>query len=378
MHSPDRIGRWSDLTNEPEVQELERGMDFRLPIYRREVFLRFYEYHLKYRSHPGGVYFAFPWLANHMKMTDEDKLWIAFINGCSQNIVTSYIIFKRFPSLHDLNVEELDAWWNENHHKFKAGSGWDTDRKYFKIGKTGFPQCVESYKKAVDKYGSQKAMYDEVCNTDDKYQNFRNAWSFVRDNFLSFGRLSAFSYLEYLRIQGLKLDCDNLFLEDISGSRSHRNGLCKVLGRDDLDWWKNDVKYSAQMIDWLKQEGELLLKESARIDHPDVSYFTLESTLCCYKSWHRPDRRYPNVYMDMFYNRIKYAETEWGNQFQLFWDMRKECLPEHLRLEDNPYDPGLSKNKQNHYRLTGEVIMMNREWSCFENQFDNCGLQGFL
>jgi len=378
MHSPDRIGRWSDLTNEPEVQELERGMDFRRPIYRREVFLRFYEYHLKYRSHPGGVYFAFPWLANHMKMTDEDKLWIAFINGCSQNIVTSYIIFKRFPSLHDLNVEELDAWWNENHHKFKAGSGWDTDRKYFKIGKTGFPQCVESYKKAVDKYGSQKAMYDEVCNTDDKYQNFRNAWSFVRDNFLSFGRLSAFSYLEYLRIQGLKLDCDSLFLEDISGSRSHRNGLCKVLGRDDLDWWKNDVKYSAQMIDWLKQEGELLLKESARIDHPDVSYFTLESTLCCYKSWHRPDRRYPNVYMDMFYNRIKYAETEWGNQFQLFWDMRKERLPEHLRLEDNPYDPGLSKNKQNHYRLTGEVIMMNREWSCFENQFDNCGLQGFL
>jgi hypothetical protein len=378
MHSPYRIGRWSDLTNEPEVQELERGMDFRLPIYRREVFLRFYEYHLKYRSHPGGVYFAFPWLANHMKMTDEDKLWIAFINGCSQNIVTSYIIFKRFPSLHDLNVEELDAWWNENHHKFKAGSGWDTDRKYFKIGKTGFPQCVESYKKAVDKYGSQKAMYDEVCNTDDKYQNFRNAWSFVRDNFLSFGRLSAFSYLEYLRIQGLKLDCDNLFLEDISGSRSHRNGLCKVLGRDDLDWWKNDVKYSPQMIDWLKQEGELLLKESARIDHPDVSYFTLESTLCCYKSWHRPDRRYPNVYMDMFYNRIKYAETEWGNQFQLFWDMRKDCLPEHLRLEDNPYDPGLSKNKQNHYRLTGEVIMMNREWSCFENQFDNCGLQGFI
>ncbi len=378
MHSPDRIGRWSDLINQPEVSNLHEGLDFRLPQYRREVFLRFYEYHLKYRSHPGAVYFAFPWLANHMKMTDEDKLWIAFINGCSQNIVTSYIIFKRFPSLKGLNLEELDAWWNETHQKFKAGSGWDTDRKYFKIGKTGFPQCVESYKKAVDKYGSQKAMYDSVCNTDDKYQNFRNAWSFVRSNFLSFGRLSAFSYLEYLRIQGLKLDCDNLFLEDISGSRSHRNGLCKVLGRDDLDWWKDDVKYSPQIIDWLKQEGELLLKESARINHPDVSYFTLESTLCCYKSWHRPDRRYPNVYMDMFYNRIKYAESEWGNQFQLFWDMRKECLPEHLRLEDNPYDPGLTKDKQNHYRLTGEVIMMNREWSCFENQFNNYGLGAFL
>ncbi len=377
--SPDKIGRWSDLTNQPEVSDLQAGFDFRQPIYRREVFLRFYEYHLKYRSHPGAVYFAFPWLSNHMNMNEEDKLWIAFINGCSQNIVTSYFIFKKFPSVKDLNVDELDSWWNDNHQKFKAGSGWDTDRKYFKIGKTGFPQCVASYKKVVDTYGSQKAMYDSVCNTTDKYQNFRNAWSFVRNNFMSFGRLSAFSYLEYLRIQGVNVDCDNLFLDDISGSRSHRNGLCKVLGRDDLDWWKDDVKYSPDILEWLKEEGRILLAEAAdRIDHPDVSYFTLESTLCCYKSWHRPDRRYPNVYMDMFYNRIKYAESEWGNQFQLFWDMRKECLPEHLRLEHNPDDPGLSKVKQNHYRLTGEVIMMDNEWSCFKNGFNNYGLRGFL
>ena len=372
------IGRWSELNNEKEVKELVPGLDFRQPKYRREVFLKFYEFHLNNKSHPGGVYFAFPWLAKHFSMNMEQKLWMAFINGCSQNIVTTSIIYQRYPNLSELDLDDLEVWWNESHKKFKAGSGWDSDRKYFKIGKTGFPQCVQSYLKAIKPFGTQEAMFNSLTNTNDKYKNFENVWDFVRNNFMSFGRLSTFSYLEYLRIQGINLDCNSLFLDDISGSKSHRNGLCKVLGRDDLDWY--DVKdspnaqfpgYSSHVLEWLEREGQILLSEAkARIPHHDVSYFTLESTLCCYKSWHRPNRRYPNVYMDMFYNRIKYAEQEWGNKFEMFWKMREECLPEHLRLECNPGDVGLVKEKQNHYLTTGEVIMMEKEWECFKNEYN--------
>jgi hypothetical protein len=49
--------------------------------------------------------------------------------------------------------------------------------------------------------------------------------------------------------------------------------------------------------------------------------------------------------------------------------MRKDCLPIHLRQEDTPGDPGLSKEKQNHYLSTGQVIMMDKEWNCFDNDF---------
>ena len=180
-----------------------------------------------------------------------------------------------------------------------------------------------------------------------------------------------FSYIEYLWIAGLNIDCDNLFLEDITGSKSHRNGLCKVLGRDDYDWNKNDVVYPDEFIEWLKKEAEILLNEAKeRINHPQVSYFTLESTLCCYKGWHRVNRRYPNVYNDMFYDRIRYAESRWGKIFDCFWEARKKYLPRHLRLEDNSGDIGLNKVKQNHYRKTGQVIMMNEEWSCFDNDYN--------
>lgn len=118
-------------------------------------------------------------------------------------------------------------------------------------------------------------------------------------------------------------------------------------------------------------EAQQRLEESMNVDTRHINFFTLESTLCCYKSWHRPNRRYPNVYMDMFYNRIKYAEESWGDIFELFWKMREDSLPKELRQEENPKDPGLSKEKQNHYRLTGQVIMMDKEWDCFQNEFND-------
>lgn len=64
----------------------------------------------------------------------------------------------------------------------------------------------------------------------------------------------------------------------------------------------------------------------------------------------------------MFYERIKKAESSWSRTFDIFWEARRETLPVHLRLEDNPLDGGLCKRKQNHYRLTGEVIMMGEDF----------------
>jgi hypothetical protein len=250
------------------------------------------------------------------------------------------------------------------------------DRRYVKAN---FGKSLRSYQSIVGK--NQVSYFDKVCSDKDVEVNFRNLWKIVINEFSFFGRLSTFSYLEYLKIIGAKIDCDSLFLDDMSGSKSHRNGLAIVLGREDLDWHDKlnpeFMGYNEHHIPWLEKEGEKLLLEAKarfinREFYKDVSYFTLESTLCCYKSWHRPNRRYPNVYMDMFYDRIKKAEESWGDKkdFSIFWEARSKILPIELRLEDNPTDPGLDKPKQNHYRLTGEVIMMDIDNGCFKNSFN--------
>jgi len=353
---------------ENEIKELKYGMDFREPKYRREVFLRFYEFHLKYKSHPGGVYYAFPYIFEKLKMNQEQKYWFCFINGVTQNVVTTFEIFQNFPSLENLDLKKLSSYFRLNYLKF----GWDSDRKWVK---NKFESCIEDYKKHLGGK-TQEDFFNKFCFSTPK-ENFNRVWDYVINEFAYFGRLSTFSYLEYLKIAGLNIDCSTLFLEDIEGSKSHRNGLCKVLGRDDLDWhdklnpnFKGD--YSLECINWLVREGEQLLKEALeRQNCPETNYFTLESTLCCYKSWHRLNRRYPNVYNDMFYERIKRHERLWKKKMDFFWQLRQECLPRHLLLESNPKDPGLKPVKQNHYLKTGQVIMMYKEWSCFKNNFND-------
>lgn len=357
-------GRWSELAGVEEVRGLKAGMDFRDPRYRREVFLRFYEFHLTYRSHPGCVYYLFPHFFKKFKCSLDERLWMAFVNGNTQHMPTTLAIFSRFPEpAKDFGA--LEKFFSANYERL----AFDTDRRYCK---KEFLKSVRVYSDLVGK--SQSRFFGELGTA------FCALWNTVRERFWSFGRLSTFSYLEYLRIAGVPVECDDLFLDDLKGSKSHRNGLLKVLGRDDLDWHASnpdfDGRYSTAQISWLKAEAKLLLEDARKrfLRAPffgDVNYFTLESTLCTYKSWHRLNRRYPNVYNDMMYDRIKLAERNFPDAtLKEFWSARRVALPEYLRLEDCPDDPGLVPYKQNHYRLTGQVIMMDRMWPCFKNDWN--------
>jgi len=377
------LGRHSEIHEQKEISVLEEGIDFRNPLVRREVFFRFYHFHLKYRAHPGAVYYVMPFLSKKFDWSFEEKLWFAFINGATQNPLTSWVIFNHFPDPHSTTVDEMELW----HRKYWKNLDYDIDRRY---QKGHFVEMFEDYKKHLGGR-SQKEFFESLANTDDPYLNFQNVWDYVFNNFFMYGRLSTFSYLEYLKIMGLSIDCDSLFIYDKSGSASHRAGLCYVLGRDEFDVHKNNVNmhpevsngHTKEIMDWLFVEGELLLKEAKErfrgeeFFH-DVNYFTLESTLCCYKSWHRVNRRYPNVYNDMFHDRIRKAETrDWSKidgsdiKFDIFWEARKEMLPENIRVEDNPKDPGLVKVKQNWYRLTGEVPVLEHFDPVFKSSFSD-------
>lgn len=360
------VGRYSQLNSIEEISDLSAGMDFRLPEYRREVFLRFYEFHSKYRSHPGGVYYLMPYISKKLGFGYEERLWFAYINGHTQNPVMSYIIFKQFPNLQKIDVDELQQWFDSNWSRLQ----WDTDRRY---QKKEFPKSVGWYKDVVAQHGNstQEYFFYHILDKNSFYHNFDALWVYLRKNFPTMGRLSAFSYSEYLKIMSLPIDCSQLFLEDMDGSRSHRNGLAIVLGRDDLDFKHDKPIYTPAQMEWLKEEAALLLDEAKERNILDASYYTLESALCTYKSWHRPNRRYPNVYSDMLHNRIRWAEERWPEEdLEIFWDARKEYLPVYLRLEDNPNDPGLKPDKQNHYLLTGEVTMMSKDFPEFDNSFD--------
>lgn len=381
--NPNDFRRYSEITNTPEVKDLKEGSDFRRPEYRREVFLRFYGFHLKYKSHPGGVYYVMEYLSKKYNWDFETRLWFAFINGCTQNPLTSWVLFQHFPSF-DYDINKMEEW----HKKYWKNLDYDIDRRY---QKGHFVEMGQNYRALIKEAGckTQEEYFNKICYTDDPYLNFEKVWDVIYNDFFMYGRLSTFSYTEYLKIMGLNIDCNSLFMYDKSGSKSHRNGLSIVLGRDDYDvhhgneFLHKEIKngHNKDIMQFLEKEGELLLNDAKekykdKEFYKDVNYFTLESTLCCYKSWTRKNRRYANVYNDMFYDRIVKAESRnWKDidgtdiNFNDFWEARKEYLPKELRIEDNPLDPGLVPIKMNWYRKTGEVIMMENYDKVFKNSF---------
>lgn len=368
--------RASEIFGFDEIKDLKVGMDFRSPQFRREVFLRFYEFHLKYRLHAGAVYQFLPHLAVHFDWGIEESLWFASINGMTQYPMTSLAIFEQIPvpPFTERQFHHFEDWFNKNW----VFLPFDTDRRY---QKRDCIWAVWTVNEAVKKYGSLQEFYTG---------DFKTLWKRVRTELHSLGRLGAWSGLEFIKIASrgvLDFEFDDLMISDRSGSKSHRNGLCKVLGRDDLDWWDKgnpsfDGKYTKEQYAWLEEEGRLLLAEAKERFKGegfigDVGYETLETALCCYKGWHRPNRRYPNVYIDMTYGRLlDTAHKNPGLDLGPFWQARANYLPDNLRIECQPNHPQynakpLSRIIQNHYRLTGQVVMMDRDWPCFKNDFND-------
>lgn len=340
------------------------GVDLRKPgPNRRELFLRFYEFHLRYRSHPGGVYYALPYLADAHGWDEEQRAWCAWINGNTQNPVTTLLLMEAGD-----RPERADTMlnWFADH---QPNLQWDTDRRYHR---TKFINATLGYLDAISRAGGQGAYWRRAA---------RGGWSSqwaAATALPTMGRLSAWSYLEYLRLLGVGnvSDSDTLMLGDRSGSKSHRNGLLLVDGQDDRMWWKRNPDYRPDYtpddLDHLASLGEDLLGEVRRRtnNHPDAGYLTLESALCTFKSWHVPNRRYAGVYNDLLHDRIRRAEGIHGRRFDALWDARRDSLPEFLRMEDNPDDPGCVPVKQNHFLNTGRPVVIGHDYPDLTSEYD--------
>ena len=221
---------------------------------------------------------------------------------------------------------------------FRSNSEWDTlqfdtDRRYQKKDTV---DAIKKYAHLVAEHKTQAAMLSN--------KSYSELWALVRDNYLSFGRLSSFSYLEYVHLNGFGADCDDLLFEDKTGSRSHRNGMLFLLGQDHLVWDKrqpgsHDGSYPdfKKMCNWLTAQAALFLKEfyTTRYPHQHVSQFTLESNLCTFKN-HFFGHRYPGIYADMAWDRIVWAEERGqAAHTEVFKEIRT-ALPDFLRAECEP------------------------------------------
>lgn len=321
--------------------------DYRAKENRAAYFNKLYGLNLDYGVMPGLVYLYLPELAERGAWNDEQKLWFAFLNGLTQNPITSMIIYDQLPVCPPAGAKlvKFTEWFNNSWDSLQ----FDTDRRYQKRDTI---EAIKTYATLVEQHGSQAEMLSG--------KSFEELWKLVREGYYSFGRLSAFSYLEYVYLSGFGADCDNMLFDDKSGSKSHRNGMLMLLGFDNLVWDKRakndfDGNYGnfKQMCNWLDEHANEFLVEfsEANPDTPYVSRYTLESNLCTFKN-HFFGRRYPGVYADMAWDRILWAESRGQSKYtEVFKDMRSQLLPDWLREECN----------------TGKQLTLNEKAAIFPN-----------
>jgi hypothetical protein len=343
--------------------------DLRDPAYRRETFQRFYTFHLRYGTHPGCVYHLLPGLAELEGWDTDQKAWAALLNGHTENPITTWLLMQVAPGPEDW--PKAVRLWRDNYTRL----AWDTDRRYHR----------KSFGPALEAMAAAGQLNDWLS-----WWTTAGSWRELWRRALAlptFGRMSAWSFLEYGWLLGLHPhDADSFLLAD-DGSKSHRLGTAWVAGLSGYDPHNTNPDRTGEpwpprLTGWLDQYLEEELLPEARTRNPDsphVGRLTLESALCTYKSWHRPNRRYPNVYADMAHDRIRSAEAAWPDDtFGAFWEIRRRALPARLRLEDNPGDPGCVPVKQNWYRQTGRPPMMEGDWPDMQSGWPDLAATGRL
>ena len=314
--------------------------DYRLPENRLAYFTDLYDMNLIHGVMPGLVYLYMPEMAERFRWDDEEKLWFATLNGFTQNPITSFRIMGELPECPkaDDALINFDIWFNSNWETLN----FDSDRLK---NKRNTVAGIKSYARLVAEHGGYQTMLWDAG------QSYADAWG-KANSIHSFGRLSTFSYLEYVKIMGFGAQCTDLMFSDFDGSRSHRNGALFLNGRDDLVFDKRaDNGFAGKydrfhaMCDWLLTQSNSFLREFARLhpDVPDVGYFTLESQYCQFKNGFFK-RRYPGVYADMAWDRIKwYDERGFSDLTEPFKAIRAAHLPEWLREECDQKPPARAK-----------------------------------
>ena len=327
--------------------------DYRLKENRAQFFADLYSFNLEYRVMPGLVYLYMPELAARRGWDAEERLWFAFLNGMTQNPITSLRMFEQMPQVPPPGAPLLrfTEWFNTHWDTLQ----FDTDRRHQKADTLA---AIKAYALAVAKHGGQQAILSAE-------HTYAELWRTVREDYFSFGRLSTFSYLEYVQIMGFGRDCDDLMFYDRSGSKSHRNGMLLLLGHDDQvddkradNGFDGNYPYFESMCKHLGKRADEMITEFRRQNIP-ASNFTFESNLCTFKN-HFFGRRYPGVYADMAQDRIEWADAR-GLQSctEVFKAIRSEHLPTWLRSECEP-KKRKTVEKAKIFPATGQLIRLDQ------------------
>ncbi len=338
-------------------------MDYRLKQNRREAFIRWYAWSLKYNDCDPAV-----WATNYMNAryehNDEQKLWLCWLYGNTYYLPTAWVLMNEFPDFELATVDRMERWNTANYKRLR----YQTDTKW---NKGHLPAMFESYQQFIGKKDQREKL--ESYYGDNESQNFNALWDVLKNSLHKFGRYSTWFYLQHLKhTAGVLVTPTSLMLDDYDGSRSHRNGLLLAIGKDD-DY---DRKLTGSEYRTLEVQARDILEETRR-RFPEltgqIDFFTMETCLCSFKKIFRERHgRYLGYYLDRQAEEIIKCEQDgwYGIDWDVMWQARNETID--LRLD---HKTGIDKEKFTLFLKSGKLNGL--EWMFDDEVKPLIGLEMF-
>lgn len=339
-------------------------MDYRLKENRREAFIRWYAWSMKYDDCDPAV-----WCTNYLhkryEHNDEERIWFAWLYGNTYQLPTAWVLKNEFPDFELATVDRMEQWNTANYKRLR----YQTDTKW---NKGHLPTMFASYQQFIGSQTQRERL--ESFYGDNEKQSFENLWTGIKTSLHKFGRYSTWFYLQHLRhTAGIRVEPTSLMLSDYDGSRSHRNGLHLAIGEDDY----YDQKLTSQHYANLEAEARSILEETkARFPEllEQINFFTMETCLCSFKKIFRERHgRYLGYYLDRQAEEIKMAEGDgwYGIDWDVLWQSRNETID--LRLD---HKRGIDKDRFASFLQSGK--MEGLEWMFDDEVKPLMGLEAFV
>jgi hypothetical protein len=339
-------------------------MDYRLEQNRREAFIRWYAWSLKYDDCDPAVW-ATNYLNKRFEHNDEQKLWLCWLYGNTYHLPTAWILMNEFPDFELATVDRMTQWNTANYKRLR----YQTDTKW---NKGHLPEMFASYQKFIGNRSQREAFESYYVGSPE--QNFESLWDTLKGNLHKFGRYSTWFYMQHLKHTGaIDVQPTSLMLDDYDGSRSHRNGLLMAIGQDN-DY---DRKLSRAEYANLESIGNGIIDEM--VDRfpelkDQIDFFTMETCLCSFKKIFRAHHgRYLGYYLDRQAEEIQQCEKDgwYGIDWDVLWQSREETID--LRLD---HRRGIDKDRFSSFMNTGK--MENFEWMFNDERPLLIGLENFI
>jgi len=294
---------------------------------------------------------AINYLNNRYEHNIEERYWLCWLFHTYQ-LPMCWVFKQEFPDEELASIERFERWTNENYSRLT----FQTDTKW---SKGHLAPMYASYHKWVGN-SAQHNKFTHICQGSPQ-ENFEQLWQLCMKNFHKFGRYTSWFYIQVLKHTcDLPVEPKNLCLDDYSGSKSHRNGLCYAASKDD---WMNQ-RLTVSEYQWLEGfAADMLVEAHSRWPRfaKQMDLFALETILCAAKKlWRIRDGRYTGYYLDrQSEDIVKTASKNWvGIDWRPIWEAREETIiprfvPRHAKVDKSKMSLFLDTGSYHHYAAEG-------------------------